>query len=91
MKHVIKIDNTSIMFHNSYARGFYTSQLAVASGYFDFSLSSFVCQVRLPGLMVARHKGNRNILLTLFVEKAGNYLCKKSRLLQYVTMESWPI
>ncbi len=45
--------------------------LAVASGYFDFSLSGFVCQVRLLAVTDARHKGNRIILLVVFVEKSG--------------------
>ena len=49
----------------------YISHLAVASGYFDFSLSGFVCQVRLLAATDARHKGNRIILLVVFVEKSG--------------------
>lgn len=43
--------------------------LAVASGYLDFSLSGFVCQVRLLAVTDARRKGNRIILLVVFVEK----------------------
>ena len=68
----------------------YISHLAVASGYFDFSLSGFVCQVRLLAVTDARHKGNRIILLVVFVEKSGESWWK-TLLLQYATMESWLI
>jgi len=67
---VLFVDSISNICHNTYALPLH-SHLAVASGYFDFSVSGFVCQVRLPRWLVARHKGIRNILLTLFVEKMG--------------------
>lgn len=53
------------------------SQLAVASGYFDFSVSGMHCQVRLLDKMDARHKGNSVCEFWIFVEKAGEALVQK--------------
>ena len=41
-------------------------------GYFDFSLSEMVCQVRLLAVLVANHKGISRISIMVLVEKWYN-------------------
>ena len=43
--------------------------MAVANGYFNFSASGFLCQVRLPRFAVASQKGNSLISVMVFVDK----------------------
>ena len=43
--------------------------MAVANGYFNFSASGFLCQVRLPKTAVASQKMTSLILVMVFVDK----------------------
>lgn len=60
------------------------------SCYFDFSGSEFVCQARMLGWLVARHKGNSEIIVMLLVDKYGGIAVEALGFL-YVRIKLWLI